>query len=118
MRLICPRQIGTETRLDGDGLNATYPHPILTINGKVATLRYDSTSNLPILYTAPGTKSFHKYLASKSTSHLNANTAISTATQSALSKQQCQKLYLHKRYNHEGFDNLNSRIHSGAYFLP
>jgi hypothetical protein len=48
VRLICPRQIGAETKNPADGFNATYINPILTVQGKQTTIKYDSLLNLPI----------------------------------------------------------------------
>jgi len=61
VRLICPRQIGAETGIAADGFNAQHENPILTVNGKQKPIQYDSLSNLPILFTTPGIRSYHTY---------------------------------------------------------
>jgi hypothetical protein len=37
--LICPRQIGAETKNSADGFNATHDNPTLTVNDFFTTLR-------------------------------------------------------------------------------
>jgi hypothetical protein len=62
VRLLCPRQIGSETNFPGDGFNSLYPRPILTVHELPTTLHYDTISKLPVLYTNPGITSYTKYL--------------------------------------------------------
>jgi hypothetical protein len=118
VRLLCPRQIGIETDVPGDGFNSLHPHPILTAHGQTTTLRYDPISKLPVLYTSPGIKSYPTYLAGLS-STATTSTDISSRIidpYGNLSKSQRHKLFLHEKSNHEGFTNLNKWINSG-YFL-
>jgi hypothetical protein len=51
VRLLCPPQIGVTT-------SNTATSPIFTVNGKITTLQYDTTSNLPLLFTSPGITNF------------------------------------------------------------
>jgi hypothetical protein len=50
-----------------DGFNAISSNPTLTVQGEQTTLQYDSTSNLPLLYTTAGITSFERYIAHLST---------------------------------------------------
>jgi hypothetical protein len=58
IRLLCPRQIGVTTGNQRDGFNATNSSATLTVNDKPTTIPYDSTSQLPVLFTNPGITSF------------------------------------------------------------
>jgi hypothetical protein len=112
--LICPRQIGAETKNPVDVFNATYINPILTVQGKQTTIKYDSLSNLPILFMAPGIESFTRYAGLSSTSAPKSLPSHSQ-TLTNLNKQQRQKLYLHEVCAHEGFRNLNRWIRQGRF---
>jgi hypothetical protein len=105
--LICPRQIGAETKNPVDGFNATYETPILTVQVKRTTNQYDKLSNLPLLYTKPGITSYINYSHSLS-AHIS-----SQASTNNLTKKQHQKLHLHELCAHEGFWNLNRWIRQG-----
>jgi hypothetical protein len=113
VRLICPRQIGAETGTAADGFNARHENPILTVNGKPTTIRYESLSNLPILFTTPGIRSYHTYCGALSYNHplVHSYSAIT----SNLTKHQRQKLYLHELCAHKGFKNLNRWIRHGKF---
>jgi len=66
VRLLCPQQIENTTGFPDYGLNATASVPVLTVIGKRTTLRYDPTSNLPLLFTAPGITSYRRFHANLS----------------------------------------------------
>lgn len=61
VRLLCPRQIGVSTGFSSDGSTSTSTHGYLTVQSKRTTLRYDSLSQLPILYTKFGIDSFRQF---------------------------------------------------------
>jgi len=63
IRLLCPQQIGYATGCPSDSFNATASNPILTVQGETTTLQYETTSNLPLLYTTPGITSLQRYVA-------------------------------------------------------
>jgi len=112
VRLICPRQIGAETGNPADGLYATQAATTLIVHGQHTTIKYDTLSQLPILFTKPGIQSFINY-----TDTLHAcNATLSTGSGSGnLTKRQKEKLYLHEMCAHEGFKNLNSWIRAGYF---
>jgi len=113
VHLLCPRQIGATTGLDNDGFYATHANPTLVINGKTTTVKYDPTTNSPLLFTKPGIESYQQYLA-----HI-ANTAELPHGHREyinLTKLQCRKLYLHEYCAHESFDNINAWIQKGLFF--
>jgi hypothetical protein len=119
-RLICPRQIGAETQHPSDGLNATHAHTILTVNSKPTTIRYDTTSQLPVLYTKPGIATYlaFKTLLEKSyATHDTTDNPLSAPLPAKLNltARQHQKLYLHEICAHEGFQNLNTWIRRGCF---
>lgn len=64
-RLLCPRQLGITSKHSSDGFNALSDTSILTFQGKPTTIQYDKISNLPILYTAPGLNSYHRFCANQ-----------------------------------------------------
>jgi hypothetical protein len=113
VRLLCPQQIGHMTRVPQDGFNATSTNPILTVQGEQTTLQYDSTSNLPLLYTTPGISSFQRYHASLS--KLKPPPVHPSHESLNLMKLQRRKLYLHECCAHEGFENLNKWIQDGLF---
>jgi hypothetical protein len=117
VRLLCPRQIGAETGISGDGFNSLHPRPVLTVNGIPTTLHYDSISKLPVLYTNPGITSYQKYLAGFSSTTAESSSACDQClpTHANLTKLQRQKLFLHEKSNHEGFTNLNKWIRAGYF---
>lgn len=108
VRLICPRQIGAETKHPLDGFNALSERPILTINGKKTTISYDSTSQLPLLYTTPGISSYERFMCNFC--HNDTTASHESPDLINLTKQQRLKLYLHESCAHEGFTNLNRWI--------
>jgi hypothetical protein len=114
VRLICPRLIGAETQNPVDGFNATHINPTLTVQGKPTTINYDFLSNLPILFTAPGIKSFTRYASLSSNSEAT-SLPPNHQTLPNLTKQQRQKMYLHEVCAHEGFRNLNRWIRQGKF---
>jgi hypothetical protein len=118
-RLLCPRQIGATSGHPGDGFNATSDNPILTFEGKQTTIQYDNISNLPILYTAPGVTSFHRYCAKQG--YLNklsdknlSEDASPTFLYRNLTPSQQRKLHLHERCAHAHWDQINSWIRNGS----
>jgi hypothetical protein len=58
VRLICPRQIGATTGNDQDGLHATHASTTLYDDGRPTTIKYEPTSQLPILFTKSGINTF------------------------------------------------------------
>jgi hypothetical protein len=65
-RLLCPQQLGIQSGLPHDGFNATTQQGVLTFQGHPTTIQYDPTTQLPILYTAPGHTSFTRFCAHQS----------------------------------------------------
>jgi hypothetical protein len=114
VRLICPRQIGATTGHSADGLYATHSNTTLVVNGSSTTIKYDSISQLPILFTKPGITS---YLAFRDTLQCYSATTNPTLhiSQPTMTKRQRQKLYLHDMCAHKGFGNLNQWIHQGRF---
>jgi hypothetical protein len=113
VRLICPRRIGAETKNPLDGFNVLANNPILTVHGKQTTVSYDTLSQLPLLYTIPGIKTYQHYMANICQAPTD---PIQTHQQQPnLSKLQRHKLYLYEACAHEGFTNLNRWIKEGRF---
>jgi len=111
-RLLCPRQLALNTGCATDCFIAAADKSILICNGQPITVRYDSIANLPLLYTAPGISSYHRFCA---------HTAIDSAGRSSpypilpnLTSAQKKKLQLHYRCNHVHWDRLNRWIRDGT----
>jgi hypothetical protein len=118
-RLLCPRQLGKTTGRPDDGFNAIADNPILTFEGKQTTIQYDVVSNLPILYTAPGVTSFHRYCANQSYLATSSTTDPSKDTSPTflyrnITPSQQRKLHLHERCAHAHWDQINSWIRNGS----
>jgi len=113
VRLLCPQQIGYATGCPSDGFNATSTNPILTVQGETTTLDYDSVSNLPLLYTTSGIKTFERYITN--ISRLKTPLVHPSYELSNLTTLQRRKLYLHECCAHESFDNLNQWIQKGWF---
>jgi hypothetical protein len=96
-----------------DGFNATTTNPILTIQGKPTTIKYYTTSNLPLLFTTSGISTFNRFHAH--VSQLKAPPVHPSTDLLILTKLQRRKLYLHECCTHEGFDNLNRWIRDGRF---
>jgi transposase InsO family protein len=117
-RLLCPRQLGIQSGLPHDGFNATTQQGVLTFQGHPTTIQYDPTTQLPILYTAPGHTSFTRFCAHQSylTKHPYQLPDCNKPTQymySNLTAAQQKKLHLHERCAHAGWDQLNIWIRQG-----
>jgi hypothetical protein len=110
--LICPRQIGIATGSSADGLYATAPGTTLVVDGKSTSVKYDSLSPLPILFTKPGISSFLHYAKKFLAWH---GASDSRTYNHNLTRKQKQKLFLHEFCTHEGFKNLNAWIHQGKF---
>jgi hypothetical protein len=113
VRLLCPQQIGAMTGCFGNGFNATHTRPTLTVHGKPTTLAYDTTSNLPLLFTAPGITTFERFHAKLS--KLQTPPSPPSTDMLNLTKLQRRKLYLHECCAHKGFENLNRWIREGKF---
>jgi len=111
VRLTCPRQIGAVTGNPNDGLYVTAPGTVLVVEGKHTTIKYDSLSQLPVMFTKPGISSYIQF-ATKLQAH-STSLMFSSAVNQNLTKRQKQKLYLHELCAHEGFRNLNHWIRKG-----
>jgi hypothetical protein len=75
VRLICPRQIGASTGVSDDGFYASHQQSVLIVNGQRTTVKYETLSQLPLLYTKPGIRSF---LAFQDSFMAASATAVST----------------------------------------
>ena len=112
VRLICPRQIGAVTGNPEDGFYATNSKSTLIVHGQPTTVKYDTLSQLPMLFTKPGIQS---YLSYSQCHPVRPVVATASASSGNLTKRQRQKLYLHEICAHEGFQNLNSWIRKGYF---
>jgi hypothetical protein len=92
MCLVCPRQIGSTTGNQTDGLLATHSTTTLFVHGHPTTVRYDPISQLPILFTKPGIDSYIQFCE-----YLHRLSAVPTPTSTpvapSMTKRQRQKLY-------------------------
>lgn len=116
-RLLCPRQIGHMTGNVDDGFFAKTNSSVLYVAGKPTTIRYDTTSNLPILYTTPGISSFYRFCANHGILHTPTTTEKPTPLNPQyrnLTPRQHKKLQLHERCAHAHFEQINSWIRSGC----
>lgn len=114
--LLCPRQIGHATGKPADGFYSNMDKSFLTIDGKCTMVSYDTTMQLPIIFTAPGITIFERFCANNST--LNSPTvhpspeSIPTAF-SPMPPAQRHKLQLHEQCNHVNWVQLNTWICNG-----
>jgi hypothetical protein len=113
VRLVCPWQIGTITGHQEDGLYAQHSACKLIVEGQVTTLKYDTLSQLPVLFTTPGITSYLTF-ANTMCAPTESN-SIAFLTPGNLTKKQHPKLYLHDLSTHEGFRNLNTWIKKGLF---
>jgi hypothetical protein len=96
-----------------DGFYASHQQSVLIINGQHTTVKYDTLSQLPLLYTKPGICSF---LAFQDSFMAASATAVSTVLiGDNLSKSQRHKKYLHELCAHESYSNLNRWIRMGVF---
>ncbi len=115
-RLLCPRQLGIASGNPNDGFNSLSTNSILTFQGKPTTVQYDNTSNLPILYTAPGLQTFNRFCHNQCfLSSTSSYTKPSTWNfqYNNLTTAQQRKLHLHERCAHANWDQINTWIRSG-----
>lgn len=111
-RLICPRQLGIESKNPLDGYNSVSRVGILTYQGQQTTISCDTTSQLPILYTTPGINTFSRFCATMG-SIIHPNSPTSTPFSANLTAGQHKKLQLHERCAHVNWDQLNWWIRQG-----
>jgi hypothetical protein len=102
-RLICPRQIGIMTGKPSNRFTSTAECAHLTVKGHRTTIKYDSISHLPILYTAPGVSSFQRFCATQSyltktsiPQSYGDTQGVLRYMHSNLSKAQQHKLHMHE----------------------
>ena len=116
VRLLCPRQIGFSTGVPTDGFTSTSTHGYLTVQGKRTTLRYDSLSQLPILYTKSGIESFRRFCVANSYCQPVGSTDASTLVNLSfrnLTPRQLRKKKWHDRSNHSSYTQVNQWLRSG-----
>jgi len=77
---------------------------ILIYQGQQTTIPYEPLSQLPVLYTASGTSTYHWFCSSLFVANLSS---------ANLTKNQLWKLHLHERCTHAHWDQINSWIRSG-----
>jgi hypothetical protein len=103
-RLLCPRQLGQATGSPNDGFQCLVDKGILTYQGQITTVSYEPLSKLPVLYTAPGMETYHRFCTSAYSAKFHG---------SNLTKQQLRKLHMHERCAHAHWDQVNAWIRSG-----
>ena len=115
VRLLCPRQIGSSTGVPTDGFTSTSTHGYLTVQGKRTTLRYDSLSQLPILYTKSGIESFRRFCLANYCQPVGSTDAPILAHLSFrnLTPRQLRKKKWHDRSNHSSYTQVNQWLRSG-----
>jgi len=121
-RLIWTRQIGISTGHPADGFTSHAEQAYLIVQGQRTTVKYDTISSVPLLYTAPGIQSFHRFCAQQSYLTKASDMPISDTVPAEftpflyrnLTKAQQQKLHLHERCAHVHWDQLNSWIRQGS----
>jgi hypothetical protein len=113
-RLICPRQIGQAGGDPSDGFAATMHDAVLTFHGKQTTISYDHISNLPILYTASGVSSFHRFCANNHQLLQHPTGTPLLFLTPNLSPRQQRKLHLHERCAHAHWEQINSWLRAGT----
>jgi hypothetical protein len=119
-RLLCPRQIGHTTGNPTDGFHSTMDKSILTMDGKRTTMLYDTTTQLPIFFTAPGITSFKTFCANNSqlaSLPLSNSPTSNTNAFHNMSHMQWHKQQLHECCNHVSWAQLNAWI-SQIQFVP
>jgi len=103
-RLICPRQLGLASGNANDGFQSLHDKEILMFQGQPTTVTYEPLSQLPVLYTAPGIQTFHRFCSSFLAGYI--------AT-SNLTNNQLRKRHMHERCAHAHWDQINSWIRAG-----
>ncbi len=122
-RLICPWQLLATSTFPGAGIRITPTCLQMWLHNKFFIIPYDSSNQLPILYTTPGIKSYINYCilrqlhhsphATCLLAHSTSATGNTSATPSTLTKAQLVKLHWHQRLNHINFDQLTSWMRQG-----
>ncbi len=116
-RLLYPRQLGATSRNPKDGFNALSGPSISTFEGKTTTITYDTISNLPILYTTPGLRTYHHFCQHQSfltsTEH-SPTTPTWNFQYTNLTPNQHKKLYLHEKCAHANWEQINKWIRDGC----
>jgi hypothetical protein len=112
-RLLCPRQIGISTGNPLDGFNAISDKSILTVHARSTTIQYDTVSQLPILYTASGMSSFHRFCANQSYVAQQPDAIPTPFMYQNLTPNQQRKMHMHERCAHAHWDQVNAWIRAG-----
>ncbi len=113
-RLLCPRQIGQTSGYLSDGFNAASDISVLTYQGKHTTIAYDTVSHLPILCTAPGISTFHRFCANQTYLQQASPSTNLPFLHLNLTPRQQRKLHLHERCAHAHWDQINTWIRAGC----
>jgi hypothetical protein len=115
--LICPRQL-LATSNDQAAFCSIHSYNItLNLRGRCITVKYNAHTDLPILYTATGPKSFLTFCHANHMSpspQLHAALACNTVPNTNLSPSQMVKLQWHQQLNHVNFEQLCSLMHDGS----
>jgi hypothetical protein len=106
-RLLCPRQIPSNTSCSKDIFIAGEDKALLICFGKPKTVPYDSLTNLPLLFTALGISSFTRFCANQGI--IDTSPSENPFCYNMTPRQQ-KKLQLHERCAHVHWDQLNSWI--------
>jgi hypothetical protein len=110
-RLLCPRQIPHNTGNPRDIFISGQDKAMIFCHGQPTTIAYDSLTNLPILYTAPGITSFQRFCANQGIIY---TTPSETPFCYNMTPKQRKKMQLHERCAHVHWDQLNRWIRSGC----
>jgi hypothetical protein len=108
-RLLCPIQLRVTSRNPKDGFNTLSVTSILTFEGKV--------SNLPILYTASGVGTYHRFCQHQSFLTYHAPTQTKKAWNfqyTNLTPNHHRKLHLHERCTNADWDQISNWIRDGC----
>jgi len=106
-RLLCPRQISHNTGNSTDCFISGGSQSMLICHGKLITISYDTTSNLLIIYSMPGIRTYTRFVPTRV---INSTPAVPTP---ALSPGHQKKLQLHEWCANPNWDQLNAWIRQG-----
>jgi len=119
-RLLPPQQLHKQRCPTNGAWIGKGSHAKVFYEGNCIAFQYDSSSNLPIAWLAPGINKFAMFcgIATANASEGSEPTSIRSLPTDNLSATQCKLVRLHHRYGHQSMDTIQEWACTGFNNVP
>ena len=119
-RLLLPQQLSEDASATNGAWIGKGDHAKAFYNGSCIKFQYDSDSNLPIAWLAPGIETFIAFCSLATTEASNDDTLISLwmLPPDNLMDMQCKLLHLHHHFGHQSMTTIQEWAQTGYNGVP